>query len=348
MYKISTVAPSDAQGRARVRALLEKEQIRMDANLDYTCAIFDETTQHAIATGSCYGNTLRCFAVAHAHQGEGILHALLTHLMDVQKERGNDAVFLYTKGATAPYFQHLGFHEIARVGTEIVFLENKSDGFSSYLENLSKESPETSGTAAAIVLNANPFTRGHLYLVEYAARECDLLHLFIVSEEMSLFPFAVRERLVRAGTAHLNNVICHASGPYIVSQSTFPSYFQKDEDAVIESHAKLDIAVFTRIAAALGITRRYVGSEHASRVTRLYNEIMQTELPKADIECRIIPRREISGAPISASNVRRAIKDGDLAAIAQLVPETTLAYLKSPESAEVRAKIAAAENVVHY
>ena len=347
MYKISTVAPSDAQGRARVRALLEKEQIRMDANLDYTCAIFDET-QHAIATGSCYGNTLRCFAVAHAHQGEGILHALLTHLMDVQKERGNDAVFLYTKGATAPYFQHLGFHEIARVGTEIVFLENKSDGFSSYLENLSKESPETSGTTGAIVLNANPFTRGHLYLVEYAARECDLLHLFIVSEEMSLFPFAVRERLVRAGTAHLNNVICHASGPYIVSQSTFPSYFQKDEDAVIESHAKLDIAVFTRIAAALGITRRYVGSEHASRVTRLYNEIMQTELPKADIECRIIPRREISGAPISASNVRRAIKDGDLAAIAQLVPETTLAYLKSPESAEVRAKIAAAENVVHY
>lgn len=347
MYEIVTVAPSDAQGRARVRALLEQEQIRMDANLDYTCAIFDKMHQ-AIATGSCYGNTLRCFAVAHAHQGEGILHALLTHLMDVQKERGNDAVFLYTKGSAAPYFQHLGFYEIARANDEIVFFENKSDGFSSYLEKLTKESPVASGTAAAIVLNANPFTLGHLYLVEYAARECDLLHVFIVSEEMSLFPFAVRERLVREGTAHLKNVVCHASGSYIVSQSTFPSYFQKDEDAVIKSHAKLDIAVFVRIAAALGITRRYVGSEHASRVTRLYNDIMQTELPKAGIACRIIPRREMSGTPISASSVRSAIKNGDLAAAAKLVPETTLAYLKSPESAEVRAKIAATDDVVHY
>lgn len=41
-----------------------------DANLDYTCVMFDND-YHAIATGSCFGNTLRCMAVDHHHQGEG-------------------------------------------------------------------------------------------------------------------------------------------------------------------------------------------------------------------------------------------------------------------------------------
>ena len=41
---------------------------------------------------------------------------------------------------------------------------------------------------AAIVMNANPFTLGHQYLVEKAAAENDLVHLFMVSEDASLFP----------------------------------------------------------------------------------------------------------------------------------------------------------------
>ena len=335
---ITTIYPSDRMGMERVRALLEKEDLRMDANLDYTCAILDEA-YNPIATGSCCGNTLRCFAVDHAHQGEGLLNEVLSHLMTVQQERGNAAVFLYTKGSSVRFFRDLGFHEIACVSDTIVFLENRRWGFSDYLSALQRESPANAKNTAAVVMNANPFTLGHLYLVEQAAAENEWLHLFIVSEDVSLFPFSVRERLIREGTAHLKNIVYHRTGPYIISQATFPSYFQKDEDTVILSHAQLDIAVFSRIAQALSITRRYVGAEEASRVTRL---------PRAGIACRIIPRKEHAGVPISASTVRRAIKFGDMDALPSLVPPTTLAFLQSEESAAIRRKIAETTDVVHY
>lgn len=100
---------------------------------------------------------------------------------------------------------------------------------------------------AALVMNANPFTLGHQYLVEKAASENDILHLFIVSEDQSLVPFSVRKKLVLEGTAHLKNIIYHESGPYIISNATFPSYFQKDADAVMESHANLDLTIFVRM-----------------------------------------------------------------------------------------------------
>ena len=344
---ISTIYPSDRAGMARVCALLEKEDLRMDANLDYTCAVLDDAGA-VIATGSCCGNTLRCFAVDGEHQGEGLLNEVLTHLMAVQQERGNAAVFLYTKGSAARFFRDLGFHEIAHVSDTIVFLENRRWGFPDYLKQLQYETGAHEGATAAIVMNANPFTLGHLYLVECAAAESDLLHLFIVSEDASLFPFAVRERLVCAGTAHLSNIVYHATGSYMISQATFPSYFQKDEDAVIRSHAQIDIAVFARIAAALSITRRYVGAEQASHVTSLYNETILHDLPRDGIECRVIPRKEYGGAPISASTVRRAIQTGDMELLPSLLPPTTLAFLQSEESAAIRKKIAEAADVVHY
>ena len=58
-------------------------------------------------------------------------------------------------------------------------------------------------------MNANPFTLGHQYLVEKAAAENDLLHLFIVSEDASLVPFKIRKQLVMKGTAHLKNICYH-------------------------------------------------------------------------------------------------------------------------------------------
>lgn len=348
MSDIITVAPGDTATTNAVRALLEREGLRLDAHVDYTCAIPDESGAF-IATGSCAGNTLRCFAVDGAHRGEGMLHRLLDHLMEVQRARGNESVFLYTKPTTAPYFERLGFHEVARVPERVVFMENRPDGFSGALARWKAETPAGDyKNVGAVVLNANPFTLGHQYLVEYAAARSGLLHVFIVSEDASFFPADVRERLVRAGTAHLPNVVCHASGPYIVSQATFPSYFQKDEDEAIRGHAALDLVVFTKIAAALGITRRFVGAEKASHVTSLYNDSMHRLLPQAGITCEIIPRKEYAGAPISASSVRTCIREGRMDDLAALVPAPTLAYLTSKESAPVRAAIRRAENVVHY
>ena len=345
-YTISKIYPSDKRANRQIDALLEAEGIRRDGNLDYTCGMYDED-MNLIATGSCFGNTLRCMAVSSAHQGEGLMNQIVTHLLDVQYQRGNLHIFLYTKCDSAKFFGDLGFYEIVRIDGQIVFMENRRTGFQDYLDQLAKEKEEGK-RSAALVMNANPFTLGHQYLAEKAAAENDILHLFIVSEDASLVPFSVRKKLVIEGTAHLKNIRYHDSGPYIISSATFPSYFQKDQEAVIESHALLDLTVFTRIARAINITRRYVGEEPNSLVTGIYNEIMQKKLPENGIECVIVPRLQSEGKVISASTVRQAIKDGNWEVLKELVPKTTLDYFMSPQAEAVIARIRGEENVVHY
>ena len=350
MPDISKIYPSDKHAQSEVVRLLEGEGIRLDKNLDYTCGIYDDDYNHLIATGSCFKNTLRCFAVDSRHQGEGLLNQIITHLIEYQHAKGNHNFFLYTKCSTSKFFNDLGFKEIARVPGELVFMENRRTGFSDYLANLQKESPvpQPGQKIAALVMNANPFTLGHQYLVEKAAAENDLVHLFMVSEDASLFPFSVREQLIKAGTSHLKNLVYHESGPYIISSATFPSYFQKDDAAVSSGHAKLDIAIFQKIAAALQITRRYVGEEPFSAVTNIYNKIMREDLPQAGIQLLVVPRKEESGTAISASSVRQALKNDDWKSLSELVPASTLDFLKSEAALSVIAKIKAATNVIHH
>ncbi len=344
-YALTQVSLSDKRMLAQVDALLVENGITRDANLDYICARVDEENR-VIATGSCFGATLRCFAVSQQHQGEGLLNEVVSHLMEYQMARGYTHLFLYTKIKSAKFFQSLGFYEIARVDGTLVFMENRRNGFPSYLSRLEKTARP--GVSGAIVMNANPFTLGHQYLVETAAGRCDTLHLFLLSEDASLVPFGVRKQLVQAGTAHLKNVVLHDSGPYIISNATFPSYFLKDDSAVIQGHAKLDLAIFVRIARALGVTVRFVGEEPTSQVTGLYNEIMAAQLPENGIDCVILPRKEALGKAISASTVRAALQAGDWQTLSQLVPQTTLDYFRSSEAESVLRRIRSAENVVHY
>lgn len=344
-YALTQVSLSDKRMLAQVDALLVENGITRDANLDYICAMVDEENR-VIATGSCFGATLRCFAVSQQHQGEGLLNEVVSHLMEYQMARGYTHLFLYTKIKSAKFFQSLGFYEIARVDGTLVFMENRRNGFPSYLSRLEKTARP--GVSGAIVMNANPFTLGHQYLVETAAGRCDTLHLFLLSEDASLVPFWVRKQLVQAGTAHLKNVVLHDSGPYIISNATFPSYFLKDDAAVIQGHAKLDLTIFVRIARALGVTVRFVGEEPTSQVTGLYNEIMAAQLPENGIDCVILPRKEALGKAISASTVRAALQAGDWQTLSQLVPQTTLDYFRSSEAEPVLRRIRSAEDVVHY
>ena len=127
-YSISKVYPTDKYSLSQIDVLLQKEGISRDGNLDYICAMHDEKDD-IIATGSCFGPTLRCFAVSREHQGEGLLNEIISHLIEVQQARGNLHLFLYTKVKSAKFFGDLGFHEIARVDGTLVFMENRKSGF---------------------------------------------------------------------------------------------------------------------------------------------------------------------------------------------------------------------------
>ena len=342
---LASISPRETRAWKQVEALLEQEGIRRDANLDYTCGIFDDDYR-LVATGSSFGNTLRCFAVDKSRQGEGLLNQIVTHLMEHQAEQGRFHLFVYTKCQSAKFFRDIGFHEIARVEGTLSFLENRRNGFRDYCAELEKSRRD--GNSAVIVMNANPFTLGHRYLVERASKENDWVHIFVLSEEAGPIPFGVRWKLVTEGVADLSNVICHPSGPYIISSSTFPSYFLRDEEAVIYGHAQLDLALFQSIAGALGAKARYVGEEPNSFVTGVYNRVMAEQLPAVGIRCEIIPRREMDGAAISASTVRQAIHDDRLEEIRGLVPDATWNYFHSPEAVPVVEAIRRSDSVIHY
>lgn len=350
-YEESRIYPADRRGQKQLAALLEKEGIRRDGSLEYTLGLFDPAGA-LVATGSYYKNTLRCLAVDSAHRGEGLLNRVVSRLMELRAEEGVLHLFLYTKCDKVPFFRDLGFAEIARVEGLAAFMENRRDGFARYLEGLAAETarraPGAEAVQGAIVMNANPFTLGHRWLVEEAAKKCDLLHLFVVTEDASLVPFRVRRRLVEEGVADLPNVMVHETGSYMISSATFPSYFIKDQGDVIQAQARLDLQVFRRIARAVGITARFVGDEPFSVVTAAYNRVMAEELPRAGLRCVILPRKEEAGRPISASAVRQQIHDGNLAAIRPLVPESTYRFFLTPEGEQVAAAIRRAEEVVHY
>lgn len=344
-YTIIDVSPQDKRLLSQIDALLDGEGLTRDKNLNHICAALDEDGR-VIATGSCFGQTLRCFAVEQAHQGEGLLNVIVSHLIELQVSRGNTHLFVYTKTKTARFFQSLGFYEIVRVDGVVSFLENRRSGFPDYLNDLKRTARP--GCSGAVILNANPFTLGHRYLVETAAAACDTLHLFVLSEDASLVPFSVRMELVRRGVADLSNVILHESGPYLISAATFPSYFLKDSETAIEAHARLDAAIFVRIAKALGIRKRFAGEEPTSMVTARYNAIMEEELPKNGIDFETVSRKIASERMISASTVRAALQAGDWDTLKVMLPETTLAYFRSAEAEPVLETICRAKNVIHY
>ena len=342
-YQLEQLNDSDRLAKEMQRRLLLSEGISEDPHLDYSAGLFDAEGT-LIATGSCFKNTLRCLAVSSSHRGEGLLTVLVSHLLSVQAERGNRHVFLYTKPESAAQFADLGFSEITRVN-DAVFMETPKNSFETWLSDLSKS---VSPGAAAVVMNANPFTLGHRKLLETAASEHGEVLLFLLEEEAGPIPFAVRKKLVEDGIRDLPNVRLIPSGSYLISHATFPSYFLKSEERVIRAHVTLDLAVFRRIAAALDISLRYVGEEPFSRVTRVYNEVMAEALPESGIVCRIIPRYKANGRVISASTVREAIRDGRLEDVRAMLPESTYRYFTSEESEPVIRAIRAEKDVRHY
>lgn len=182
----------------------------------------------------------------------------------------------------------------------------------------------TTPPRGVVVMNCNPFTLGHRYLIEQAAKQVERLFVMVVREDCSLFAYAERKAMVEQGVAHLENVTVIDGSEYAISQATFPTYFLKRLDDAADTQMLLDLDLFRRhIAPALGATVRFVGTEPTDRLTRRYNQLMHEVL--ADV--RETARLEKEGNAVSASRVRKAMEQGDMSTIRQLVPPTTLPYI---------------------
>lgn len=180
----------------------------------------------------------------------------------------------------------------------------------------------------SIVMNCNPFTYGHRYLIEQALKKVDYLIIFVVEEDKSVFSFIERFVMVCEGVADLENVKVVPSGPFILSRTTFPEYFIKVRDEELEQNVENDITLFAeKIAPRLNIRYRFVGEEPEDEVTNEYNNAMKRILPQNGIELIEIPRKIRNGKVISASKVREILEHDTIMELNELIPETTLQIL---------------------
>ena len=184
--------------------------------------------------------------------------------------------------------------------------------------------PTTPPHGGVVVMNCNPFTLGHRYLIEQAAKQVERLYVMVVREDCSLFAYTERKAMVEQGVADIENVNVIDGSDYAISRATFPTYFLKRLDDAADTQMLLDLDLFRRhIAPALGATVRFVGTEPTDQLTRRYNQLMHEALK----DVRETARLEKDGYAVSASRVRKAMEEGDMNTIRQLVPPTTLPYI---------------------
>lgn len=356
--EIQTLNPTTPRQRQRIEAFLKRNGLRFD-DMHYYAAITDDDGE-MIAGGGLKGNVIKCVAVDDAHKGEAIANTLISHLIAHANEEGHSNVMLFTKPKNRQLFESLSFRLLAEA-PEAVLMETGIGGLGDTVEALKKIKEEgevckennqeckkeektnlnittpqhlnpstpqplttTTPLRGVVVMNCNPFTLGHRYLIEQAAKQVERLFVMVVREDCSLFAYAERKAMVEQGVAHLKNVTVIDGSEYAISQATFPTYFLKRLDDAADTQMLLDLDLFRRhIAPALGATVRFVGTEPTDRLTRRYNQLMHEVL--ADV--RETARLEKKGNAVSASRVRKAMEQGDMSTIRQLVPPTTLPYI---------------------
>ena len=169
-YSLEVASPPAGRVLEELKAFLTGAGLGFASGIEHTALVRDGGGRIA-AAASLAGNVVKCVAVDPALQGEGLTATLLTALRQKALAAGRRRLFLYTKPENRPQFTALGFHEVARAG-EAVLMEDRRDGFDRWAQSI--RSPAARGIVGAAVLNCNPMTLGHKYLIEEAARACGM------------------------------------------------------------------------------------------------------------------------------------------------------------------------------
>ena len=354
--EIQTLNPATPRQRQRIEAFLKRNGLRID-DMNYYAAVLDDDGE-MIAGGGLKDDVIKCVAVDDAHKGEAIANTLVSHLISHANQEGYSCIKLFTKPKNRQLFESLSFRLLAEA-PEAILMETGIGGISNTVEALKKIKEEsekykeynkeckedskkcrentsylntttpqhlttTPPRGGVVVMNCNPFTLGHRYLIEQAAKQVERLYVMVVREDCSLFAYTERKAMVEQGVADIENVSVIDGSDYAISRATFPTYFLKRLDDAADTQMLLDLDLFRRhIAPALGATVRFVGTEPTDQLTRRYNQLMHEALK----DVRETARLEKDGNAVSASRVRKAMEGGDMNTIRQLVPPTTLPYI---------------------
>ena len=349
--------PTIPRQRRQIETFLQANGLRYD-DVDYYAALVDESSDEMIAGGGLKGCVIKCVAVADGHKGEAVANVIVSHLLAKANEDGYQCVKLYTKPHNRQLFESLSFRLIAEAPNAILMetgvggIEKWSDELRIKNEELRIRNEELGVTndelgvtndelgvrndelriksvrkpIGTIVMNANPFTLGHRFLVEQSSELVERLYVVVVREDCSMFSYSERKAMVSQGVRDIGNVVVVDGSDYAVSAATFPTYFLKQISDATDTQITLDLDIYRRrIAPALGATVRFFGSEPTDPLTRRYNELMHQQLGEDHVH--EIQRKQQDGSPISASQVRKAMLEGRLWDAIQMVPPTTIPYI---------------------
>lgn len=322
-FKWEIIDVNDSNELDKVKRFLKSFNLEMDL-VDYTLIIY--VNGEIIATCSKLFNLVKCIAISKNFTGLGLSKILVNRVIEKIHDEDYDEAFIITKIENQVIFEANKFSVIYS-NEKISFMTNRPDKMAGYIEYLKGVSVE--GNNGAIVMNTNPFTYGHQFLIEAAANQVDNLYIIPVLEDLSFFKYEERKKMMVEGVKHLKNVKVIEGTQYIISKSTFPSYFLKSSDETIKQQTNLDASIFVELFKTyLNIKKRFVGTEPFSHTTNIYNKTLQNVMFLNGIELIEIKRKELNGKAISASEARLGILDKNESALKKLIPPSTKRVLE--------------------
>ncbi len=311
--------------KEKVRVFLQQQELRYDKDIDFT--VYAEYDGEVVGTVSVAGDIIKAMAVDDRFRGWNLSGQLMDRVLEYLRGQRIYYYRVFTKPKNRDIFESLNFKEIVCTDTVLLMENDSVEGIRDCLANLRASVTLPLRDVGAIVMNCNPMTNGHKYLIEYAAARHETLLVFVVEEDLSVYPFRDRFRLVKEVTAGIQNVCVLPSTRYVISRLTFPTYFLKETCKESEEYAKVDAAVFKKyFMPCFSVSKRYVGTEPTDLATAEYNECLKRELKDALVE---VERLRTDGTVVSASRVRQLASEKNWAELEKFVPFQTLEYLKN-------------------
>lgn len=313
----------------KIEKFLETFSLKLDNNLTKTFYIENDNSD-VIGTISCQDYIIKDLAVDPNYQSENLASILVNEILNYFRLNNIHNYQVFTKPIYKQVFVSLGFKEIVKTD-KVIMLEGGVTSINDKIKEIKNiityrfgEINETSDIAC-IVMNANPITNGHVYLIEEASKNHKMVVLFIVEEDKSEFTFKERFSMAYLSTMRLGNVCVIPSSKYVVSQSTFPSYFLKNETEVSEQYSLIDALIFKEyFIKNLFIKKRYIGTETINKMVN-YNNILKQVLEDKIV---ILERLKENEEVISASTVRKLLKEGKVEEALQYTPQETAFILR--------------------